>query len=145
MEENVAESKYADEYDATFSGEEKTANLMKLTSDAFTREQRTIPIRQIGFTDPVKEGRRHTMTGLTASVRDLGVVTPIHVMTVPEESEDDDYKYILIDGLRRIYGALKNNQTEIDAVVWDFKDKDKGSELALFLSLLLNRTQKRNW
>ena len=145
MEDNVAESKFAEEYDASFSGEEKTANLMKLTSDAFTREIRTIKIKEIGFTDPVKEGRRYTMTGLTKTVQDLGVLAPIHVMTVPQESEDDDYKYILVDGLRRIYAALKNNQQEIDAVVWDFKDKDKGSDLALFLSLLLNRTQKRNW
>ena len=85
------------------------------------------------------------MTGLTATIRDLGVLTPIHVMTVPEESEDDDYKYVLIDGLRRIFGALKNGQEEINAVVWDFEDKDKGSDLALYISLLLNRQQKRDW
>ena len=142
---NVAESRYAEEYDAAFTDEERTQNLMKLTSDAFTRTMQKIKIRQIGFTEPIKEGRRYTMSGLTTLVKDLGVLTPIHVMTVPEESEDDDYKYILLDGLRRVYAALKNQQEEIDAVVWDFKDKDKGMDLALFVSLLLNRTQKKKW
>lgn len=141
----VASSSLAKEYDDAFSGEEKANHLMKLTSNAFTRDIQTISIRQIGFTDPIKEGRRYTMSGLSGSVKDIGVVSPIHVMTVPEESADDDYKYVLIDGLRRIYAALKNNQTEIDAVVWDFKDKEQGSDMCLFLALLLNRTQKRTW
>lgn len=44
-----------------------------------------------------------------------------------------------------MFAALKNGQTEIDAIVWDFKDKDQGNDLALYLGLLLNRTQRRNW
>ena len=108
---SVEGSELEEEYDNTFDGEERVQNFLKLTSNA----------------------------GLTATIRDLGVLTPIHVMTVPEESEDDDYKYVLIDGLRRIFGALKNGQEEINAVVWDFEDKDKGSDLALYISLLLNR------
>lgn len=143
--EDVAGSKLAQEYDEAFSGDERAANLLKLTSDAYTRRVETIKVKQIGFTDPIKEGRRYTMSGLTATIKDLGVVTPIHVMTVPEESEDDDYKYVLIDGLRRVFGALKNNISEINAVIWDFKDKDYGSDMLLPLSLILNRNQERNW
>lgn len=133
------------EYDATFDGDERVNNLMKLTSDAYTREFKRIKIKQIGFTEPVKKGRQETMTGLTSIIGDMGVLDPIDVMTVPEEAEDDDYKYVLLSGLRRVYGALKNGLEEIDAIVWDFKDKDRGSDLALYLGLMLNRSQKRSW
>ena len=131
------------EYDELFTDTERVRNLLKLTSDAYTREFKRIKVRQIGFTDPIKKSRRETMTGLTASIKDFGVLDPIDVMTV--ENPDDDYQYILISGLRRVFGALKNGQTEIDAIVWDFKDKDKGMDLALYIGLMLNRTQKRHW
>lgn len=137
------------EYDSTFSGEEKADMLLKLTSDKFTRHQERIKIKQIGFTEPIKRGRKKTMTGLTASVKDIGVVDPIHVMLTEEsdleDSDDDDFKYILLDGVRRVFGAMKNGIEEIDAIVWDFKDKEQGMELALVLSLVLNRTQRREW
>lgn len=141
--EDIAGSSLQAEYDATFSGEEKLSNLLKITSDSYTRKFEKIRLDQIGFTDPVKKSRAETMTGLTSIVKDLGVLDPIDVMTV--EDPDDDYKYVLISGLRRVFAALKNGQTEIDAIVWDFKDKDQGNDLALYLGLLLNRTQKRNW
>lgn len=131
------------EYDEIFSGEEKLSNLLKLTSDSYTREIKRIKIKEIGFTDPVKKGRAETMTGLTSIIKDLGVLDPIDVMTV--EDPDDDYKYVLITGLRRVFGALKNGIEEIDAIVWDFKDKDRGNDLALYLGLLLNKRQKRSW
>lgn len=133
------------EFDQTFDGEDKMAMFLKLDSDAFSTRVERIKIRQIGFTEPVKAGRKSTMAGLTAMVKQLGVLTPIHVMTVPEDSEDDEYKYILLDGLRRVYSALKTGQEEVNAIVWDFKDKDQGADLALFLTLLLNRTQSRKW
>lgn len=144
-DESVVGSGLEAEYDATFDGDEKVTAMLKLTSDAFTREFKSIRLKHIGFTDPIKKGRARTMSGLTATVKDLGVLSPIHVMTVPEESEDDDYKYVLLKGLRRVYGALRNGQEEIDAIVWDFKDKDKGMELALYISLLLGRNQRRDW
>lgn len=131
------------EYDNTISDEDRLSNLLKLTSDSYTREIKRIKVREIGFTDPVKKGRAETMTGLTAVIKDLGVLDPIDVMTV--EDPDDDFKYILISGLRRVFGALKNGIEEVDAVVWDFKDKDRGSDLALYLGLLLNRHQRRNY
>ena len=45
------------EYDASFSGDERITNMLKLTSDAFTREYRTIKIGEIGITDPVKQAK----------------------------------------------------------------------------------------
>lgn len=131
------------EYEEVFTDEEKVSHVLKLTSDSFTRQQETILIKTIGYTKPIQLGRKDTLTGLTSTVKDLGVVTPIHVMKVAEEEADDDYQYILLDGLRRVYAALKNGQTEIDAVVWDFEDKDKAMDVALTISLILNRTQRR--
>ena len=133
------------EYDAIFEGDEKANNLLKLTSDKFTRRQEVVKISDIGFSNPIKMGRQKTMIGLTQSVKELGVVTPIHIMYVGSENESDGYKYVLIDGLRRIFGAMKNSIKEIDAVIWDFKDKELGMELLLPLSLILNRHQKRSW
>ena len=75
----------------------------------------------------------------------MGVLQPIHVMTVEQEVEDDDYKYILLDGLRRIFAAKRNGDEEIDAIVWDFKDKDYGIDNALTISCLLNNNKRRKW
>lgn len=143
--EEVAGSGLEAEYDAIFDGEERASNLLKLKADAYTLSYQTIKCNQIGITEPLKKGRQSTMIGLTKLVHDMGVVVPIHVMTVDEDSEDDDYKYIMLEGLRRLYAAMKNGQEEIGAIVWDFKDKDQGVDLALFISLILNRTQSRNW
>lgn len=144
-EEEVAGSGLQSEYDEVFDGEERASNLLKLNSDAYSLEYRAIKCSQIGITDPLKKGRQNTMIGLTKLAHDMGIATPIHVMTVEEDAEDDDYKYVLVDGLRRLYAAMKNGQEEINAIVWDFKDKDQGVDLALVLSLVLNRTQRRNW
>ena len=137
------------EYEEVFDGEEKAIHMLKITSDKYDLRKERIQIKSIGFSEPLKVGRKQTMIGLTKSIGELGVVTPIHVMTTEmyEEDEDDDdsYQYILLDGLRRIFGATKNNIAEIEAVIWDFHDKELGRQLALPLSLILNRTQKRSW
>lgn len=137
------------EYEEVFDGEEKAMHMLKITSDKYDLRREIIQIKSIGFSEPLKVGRKQTMIGLTKSIGELGVVTPIHVMTTEtyEEDEDDDdsYQYILLDGLRRIFGATKNNIVEIEAIIWDFHDKELGRQLALPLSLILNRTQKRSW
>ena len=133
------------EYEASFTGEEKAAQALKLTSDAFTRSYQRIKLSEILIPESLKAGRASTMTGLTAITKDLGVLVPIHVKVLPEESQDEDGKYVLLDGLRRMFGALKNQQEYIDAIVWEFKNDEVGSDYSLFISMLLNRTQKRSW
>lgn len=145
MSESEKKESLDREYDAVFSGEERITNMLKLTSDVFTREYRTIKISEIGITDPVKQGRKQTLTGLSGTVKEMGVLQPIHVMTVEKEVEDDDYKYILLDGLRRIFAAKRNGSDDIDAIVWDFKDKDYGIDNALTISCLLNNNKRRRW
>ena len=128
------------EYEQSFDTDDKLQHLLKLTSDAYTREIKRINVSDIGVSEPVKRSRVMSMIGLTGIVKDLGVLQPIDVMT----SEDGD-GYILISGLRRLYGAMKNGIKEIDAIVWDFEDKERGSELALYLGLILNKHQKRTY
>lgn len=143
------------EYDANFSDEERIMNMLKVTSDMYTRTRKVINLKEVCISEPLKLGREQTMVGLTKSVKEMGVLTPIHVMTMEQVEDEDDfddepddmrnYKYILLDGLRRVFGALKNQVFEVDAIVWDFPDKEKGRQIALPLSLLLNRTQRRKW
>lgn len=133
------------EYDATFSGEEKANNLLRLTSDKFFIERKTIRIADIGYSEFTKRGRQRTVTGLTQTVKELGVLSPIHVMTTECGDDEDGFKYILVDGMRRVFAAIKNGFTEIEANVWDFKDKDFGSDLTLALGLMINRQQRRQW
>lgn len=143
------------EYDANFSDEERIMNMLKVTSDMYTRTRKVINLKEVCISEPLKLGREQTMVGLTKSVKEMGVLTPIHVMTMEQVKDEDDledepdgmrnYKYILLDGLRRVFGALKNQVFEVDAIVWDFPDKEKGRQIALPLSLLLNRTQRRKW
>ena len=121
------------------------SSLLNRISNKFHTNTCMIKLSEIGLSEPVKKGRQNTISGLTKSIKDLGVVTPIHVMKVSDDVATDNYRYVLIDGLRRMYGALKNNMVEIPAVVWEMENKDKGMELLLALSLTLNRTQKRSW
>lgn len=138
------DSGIVEDYTENMTDAERVSVLMgSLKADSYTRTFERIKIKQIGFTEPVKEGRKETMIGLTAIIKDMGVLEPIHVMTV--EDPDDEYKYVLITGLRRVFGALKNGHSEIDAIVWDFKDKEQGNDLSLYLGLLLHRTQRRRW
>ena len=130
----------AAEYESTFEAEDKLQHLLKLTSDAYTREIKRISVDDIVVSEPVNRSRVMSKIGLSGIIKDLGVLQPIDVML----SEEDD-EYILISGLRRLYGAMRNGIKEIDAIVWNFKDKDRGNELALYLGLILNKHQKRTY
>jgi 5-methylcytosine-specific restriction protein A len=143
----MEDKKLEKEYEETFDGEEKALNLLHISSDKYTRRKEVIKIKEIGFSEPIKKGRSQTMTGLTKSISEMGVMNPIHVMTteLSEDDDDDAFKYVLLDGLRRVFGAVKNNVGEIEAIIWDFHDKELGRQVALVLSLLLNRTQRRKW
>lgn len=144
-ESRINADDYVDYGETKDGTEERALNLLSLTSDKFSLSTEVIKIGEIGLSEPTKRGRQKTMIGLTQSVKDMGILTPIHVMKVAEEDATEDYKYVLIDGLRRMFGAIKNGMTEICATVWDFEDKEKGMELLLPLSLMLNRQQKRQW
>lgn len=141
-EELVQDEKLSKEYDEVFSGDEKEADILKITRDKFTIEKRTIKISDIVISEPVKQGRKTTLSGLSKSIEELGVLTPIHVMDI---SKGDIPMFSLLDGTRRLFGAVKNGIKEIDANVWVFEDIEIGKKLALTLHLILNRNQDRRW
>ena len=127
------------DFDNTFSGEEQLEMLFNGIKGKFRTEMKAIPVDSIILPKAKKESRRRTIIGLTGLVSTLsGVVTPVHVMTL----EDSDDEYILLDGARRLYSAIKSGITEVNAVIWDFDDKDEGKSLANILSLVLNRSQQ---
>ena len=143
--ENVKGTSLEQEYDATFDDDEKVNNLLKLKSSNFKQTFATIRIDEIGLTDPVKRARVKSIRGLTSTVRDMNIINPIHVLKLNTEDEDDDMKYILLDGFRRMYGAKRNGLDEINAIVWSFEDTEQGVDLALFIGLLLNKRRKHEW
>lgn len=154
LEEMKADPKLMQEYENTFDSEEKVSNALKITRENFTIDTGVVDFDSLLVPDPIKKGRERTYLGLSTSVGELGILSPIHVMitegyaTWVENNPDEEYegpKYILLDGFRRVYAGLKNGISRCTAIIWDFKDKDKGNELSLILARILNREQKHTW
>lgn len=97
----------------------------------------TIKVDDIITSNFKKIGRSDSLIGLSGVVGEWGVVTPIHVLKLQDEDS-----YLIFDGLRRVFAALRSGQTEVPAMVWDFEDKQEGMEKANLLSLMINRSQK---
>lgn len=122
---------------------------------SFSLSMGTISISDIVIPSIIKESRRETYLGLTKSVEELGVLVPIHVMVsegyaeyVEENGSEEGYegpKYILLDGLRRVFALKKNGVDRVNAVIYDFEDKEKGSDMVNILSMLLNKAQRKSW
>ena len=145
-----------EEYENTFTSEEKVQNALKISKNNFTIETGVVDFSDILVSEPIKNGRKETYSGLTTSVAEMGILSPIHVMVLEgysdwiaehdeEEEEYEGYKYSILDGFRRVWAGYKNGITRANAVIWNFEDKDRGAELAASLSLILNKIQRRSW
>ena len=155
MEQNMkANPKLMEEYDNIFDSEDKIAQAIKVTTEEVTIDEGVVDFKDILVPDPLKKARKETYLGLAKSVSEMGILQPIHVMItegyadwVEEggEGEYDGFRYILLDGFRRIWAGYKNGLTRSNAMIWDFKDKDKGNDLALTLSRILNKNQDNSW
>lgn len=126
------------EYDDAFDGEEKLEQKLSSIKSKVTLLRKEIAIEDIVLSDFKKVSRVKTIKGLTDIVGSYGVVNPIHVLKL----EDDD-SYLLLDGLRRVYAAtaIQGGNAKIQAVIWDFEDVDEGKDMALVLSLMINRVE----
>lgn len=142
------------EYEKTFDNEEKISHALKLDSSSFVLKFGEVHFDELSFTEPLKKGRKETYLGLTTSVKELGIVTPVHVMLTEgysdwldsdKSSEFEGFKYIVIDGFRRIYAGVKSGLKSCKAIIWEFRDKDLGSQLLTSLSMLLNKSQNHSW
>jgi 5-methylcytosine-specific restriction protein A len=136
-------------------GDERITSALALSKDSYTLSPAVIAISEILVPRPVKDSRRETYKGISRSIEELGVLNPVHVMVTESYAEHLDegkkpedfegYKYVLIDGLRRLFSATKGGLKKVNAMVWNFKDKEKGSEALLLISLVLNKHQRKSW
>lgn len=126
-----------EEYDEEFDGEEKLQHKLVTIQSDISITDGLIDIDNIVTSDFKKVSRSKTVTGLSSLIEDWGVVTPIHVMKL-----EDDNCYLLLDGLRRIFAAMRKGETHIKAVIWEFSDVDEGKDVAPIISLMINRTQR---
>jgi 5-methylcytosine-specific restriction protein A len=143
-----------EEFDEIFDNEEKVSMVLNLKKDSCTRTIKDVLFNELASTEPIKNSRSETYLGLSKSVLELGILSPIHVMVTEgyaewlEEGQPGVFtesKYLIIDGFRRVYAGLKAGLEGCRAVVWDFKDKDEGSQILTSLSRVLNKTQKHSW
>ena len=138
----------------TKDNEERVSNALNLNKGNFTLKYGEVEFADLSSTEPIKKGRKETYLGLTTSIKELGILTPIHVMVTEgyadwldggKQGEFQGFKYIIVDGFRRVYGGLKNGLKGCMAVIWEFEDKDLGSQLITALSRLLNKVQSHSW
>lgn len=129
--------KEKEEFDSAFDGEEKMMSKLSSMKSELKIIQKEIDIDDIITSNFKKISREDSVSGLTGVVSTWGVVTPIHVLAL----EDEDC-YQLLDGLRRIFAALRSGKKKIQAIIWDFSDKREGKEMANIICLMINRTQR---
>ena len=137
-------------------------DVVTVKSDAYSVRYTHISPHQVVGTKPIKDYRADTYSGLFNVIREMKVIVPIVVtplaeyadfladnnITTGEEADELGYagpRYRLIDGWRRVFAALKNNQDEIPAAIITFHDIEVGRDLATLMHLVLNRAQKHTW
>lgn len=137
-------------------------DVVTVKSDAYSVRYTHISPHQVVGTKPIKDYRSDTYSGLFNVVREMGVIVPIVVTPLAEyadfladnnittgaEADELGYagpRYRVLDGWRRIFASLKNNQDEIPAVIITFHDPEVGRDLANLMHLVLNRAQKHTW
>lgn len=144
-----------DSSSVSVDNDDSIASVMELNKGNFKINMGAISISDIVIPTPIKDSRKETYLGLMRSVEELGVLVPIQVMVsegfaeyVEEEGTEEGYegpKYVLLDGLRRIFALKKNGLDRVNAVIYDFDDKDKGSDMINIISSILNKTQRKSW
>ena len=129
--------KVEEEYESSFDGEEKMMHKLSNIKSDIKVYQKEIEIDDIITSNFKKISREDSISGLTGVVSTWGVVSPIHVLAL----EDDDC-FQLLDGLRRVFAALRAGKKTIQAVVWEFSDRREGKEMANIICLMINRNQR---
>lgn len=127
--------------DGIVEDEQDNNDIFNLSSSAYTREYNEgILIDDLIIGTQFRSSRGNTLQGLTTSIATMGICTPIAVLDLGNEMG-----YLVLDGLRRVYGATASELSTIPAIIWKFKDKEKGKKLALTLGLVINKTTDRTW
>lgn len=137
-------------------------DVVTVKSDAYSVRYTHISPHQVVGTKPIKDYRADTYSGLFNVIREMGVIVPVVVTPLAEyadfladnnittgaEADELGYagpRYRVLDGWRRIFASLKNNQDEIPAAIVTFHDPEVGRDLANLMHLVLNRAQTHTW
>ena len=130
-------------------------SIKNILKSSFSLRNEFVNFEDITFMNPTKSYRSETYKGLTQSIAEMGILQPIHVAEtagysehLSDGGEPEKYsgqKFILIDGLRRIFGGTRNNMFGCNAIVWHFDNSDVGRESLISLSLILNKVQTHKW
>lgn len=126
-----------EEYDKTVDGETQAQHKIVKIKSKIKVYPDELPIDDIVTFEFKKISRTKTMIGLSSIVEEWGLVNPIHVLKL----EDDD-KYMLLDGLRRLLACARKGDKKVRVMVWDFEDKEEGKQQANIISLMINRSQR---
>ena len=153
--EDISSEERSDAIEDAKDADERITSALAISKDSYTLSPAVVSISDIVIPAPVKDSRKESYLGITRSVEELGVLSPIHVMVLEgyadfldEGGAPENYdgpKYALIDGLRRVFSAKKSGLERMNAMVWNFKDKEKGAEALILISLVLNKYQRKTW
>lgn len=125
------------EYNEAFDGEEQLGHRVIGIKSHVKVYQEDIDVESIAVSEFKKVSREDTLLGLSALIKEWGLVSPIHVLKL----EDDDC-YLILNGLRSLYACVRNKMKSVRCWVWDFEDKEEGKQNANIIGLLINRSQK---
>lgn len=115
-----------------------------------------IDVRDVVVTQPVKDMRRETFKGLTTSLKEIGLLSPLSVMesygySQWRKSHDEKTevftgrKYILIDGFRRLYSLVKLGRSDAEAKIYEFDNPAKATEHILLLRCIENKREDMDY
>lgn len=102
----------------------------------------------------VKNSRKDTHMGLTQSIKEVGQQQPITVVETAayakfKESNPEGVftgrKYILIDGLRRMYSMVALRYEQAQANILSFEHPEKAASVIPLLRCMHNKVERMSW
>ena len=102
----------------------------------------------------VKNSRKETHMGLTQSIKEEGQLQPITVVETAayakfKETNPEGVftgrKYILIDGLRRMYSMVALRYEQAQANILTFEHPEKAASVIPLLRCLYNKAERMSW
>lgn len=102
----------------------------------------------------VKNSRKETHMGLTQSIKEEGQLQPITVVETAayakfKETNPEGVftgrKYILVDGLRRMYSMVALRYEQAQANILTFEHPEKAASVIPLLRCLYNKSERMSW
>lgn len=102
----------------------------------------------------VKNSRKETHMGLTQSIKEEGQLQPITVVETAAYAKFKEMnpegvftgrKYILVDGLRRMYSMVALRYEQAQANILTFEHPEKAASVIPLLRCLYNKAERMSW